>query len=78
MEALKFGPCCRMANLASRLRDRKGRSEITGRMMSDTRAFAQAVKEAARLQGFDGQALVYRLDSGEGRGDQAIEKRAFC
>jgi len=33
----------------SSVRLRKGSREITGRMMSLTRAFAQAVKEAARL-----------------------------
>lgn len=38
-----------MANLASRLRERKGRSEIMGRMMEETREFATAVKDAARL-----------------------------
>jgi len=38
-----------MANLASRLRERKGRSEMMGRMMEETREFATAVKEAARL-----------------------------
>ena len=38
-----------MANLASRLRERKGRSEIMGRMMEETREFATAVKAAARL-----------------------------
>ena len=38
-----------MANFSSRLRERKGRSETIGRIMSVTREFAQAVKEAARL-----------------------------
>jgi hypothetical protein len=38
-----------MANLASRLREMKGRREIMGRIIEDTREFAQAVKEAARL-----------------------------
>ena len=33
----------------SSVRLRKGRREITGRIMSLTRALAQAVKEAARL-----------------------------
>jgi hypothetical protein len=33
----------------SRFRLRKGRSDMTGRMMSDTREFAQAEKAAARL-----------------------------
>jgi hypothetical protein len=38
-----------MANLESRLRERKGRSEIIGRIIEETSEFAQAVKEAARL-----------------------------
>lgn len=45
-----------MANFSSRLRERNGRSEIMGRMMSETRELAQAVKEAARLEG---ERLVY-------------------
>jgi hypothetical protein len=44
-----LGPDCRMANLESRLRERKGKREIIGRIMEETREFAQAVKEAARL-----------------------------
>jgi hypothetical protein len=40
-----------MANFSSRLRERKGRREISGRIMSETRELAHAVKEAARLGG---------------------------
>jgi hypothetical protein len=39
-----------MANLESRLRERKGRREIIGRIIEETSEFAQAVKEAARLE----------------------------
>ena len=39
----------RMANFSSRFLDRKGRREIRGRMMSETREFAQEVNAAARL-----------------------------
>jgi hypothetical protein len=39
----------RVANFSGRLRARKGRREIMGRMMSDTRELAQAVKAAAKL-----------------------------
>lgn len=39
----------RIANFSSRLRARKGSSEMMGRMMSETSELAQAVKAAARL-----------------------------
>lgn len=38
-----------MANFSSRLRDRKGRRLMMGRMISETRELAQDVKAAARL-----------------------------
>jgi NTP pyrophosphatase (non-canonical NTP hydrolase) len=38
-----------MANFSSRLRERKGSNEMMGRIMSETRELAHAVKEAARL-----------------------------
>jgi hypothetical protein len=39
-----------MANFSSRLRERKGRRDMTGRIMSLTREFAQAENAAARLE----------------------------
>jgi hypothetical protein len=38
-----------MANFSSRLRERKGRRDMIGRMMSETRELAQEVNAAARL-----------------------------
>jgi hypothetical protein len=38
-----------MANFSSRLRERKGRREMIGRIMSETSELAQEVKAAARL-----------------------------
>jgi hypothetical protein len=38
-----------MANFSSRLRERKGRREIKGRIMSETSELAHEVKAAARL-----------------------------
>jgi hypothetical protein len=38
-----------VANFSSRFRERKGRREMRGRMMSVTRELAHAVKEAASL-----------------------------
>ena len=46
-----MGPCRRVANFSSRLRERKGRREMRGRRMSVTREVATAVKEVARLVG---------------------------
>jgi hypothetical protein len=47
-----LGPCFRVANFSGRLRERKGRREIMGRIMSVTSELAQAVKAAARLVRF--------------------------
>jgi hypothetical protein len=39
-----------MANFSSRLRERKGKREMMGRMMSETSELAQEVNAAARLE----------------------------
>jgi hypothetical protein len=39
-----------MANFSSRLRDRKGRREMMGKIMSETSELAHDVKAAARLE----------------------------
>ena len=54
-----MGPDCSMANLESRLREMKGSREIMGSIMEETREFAQAVKEAARLVAWISTLEVY-------------------
>lgn len=49
MLELYAGPGFRMANFSSRVRDRKGRRDMSGRIMSETRELAQDVNAAARL-----------------------------
>ena len=48
-----------MANFESRLREMKGSREIKGSIMEETREFAQAVKEAARLVAWISTVEVY-------------------